>query len=172
MNELKQKFCSQTEFFLKTGTNTAHKALNVIHELQSKRKTGAQGKEPNAADDKAGGAEILTDGDEYQNEKIGLAAEKHELLSSRCTSGRDISTSTRLTESNVCMKCKEAGKLLVCRTTTCPIMVHESCLTSQIDAEGNFLCPFCVCYQAFSRCVEAKKKASLARKELASFIRI
>ncbi|XP_057718967.1 uncharacterized protein LOC130933383 [Arachis stenosperma] len=170
---VKTKVLLRNEVLPENGDNTAHKALNVIHELQSKRKTGAQGNEPNAADDKAGGAVILSDGDEYQNEKLGLAAQKCELLSSRCTSGHDISTSTRLTENNVCMKCKEGGKLLVCRTTTCPIMVHESCLTTcQIDAEGNFLCPFCVYYQAISRCVEAKKKASLARKELASFIRI
>ncbi|MED6206786.1 hypothetical protein PIB30_029980 [Stylosanthes scabra] len=170
---IKTKVPHANEVLPENRDNTAHKVLTVIHESQSKTKIGAQVKEPNASDDKAGGAEISRDSCEDHDEKIGLAAQQQGFLSSHCIFEHDISASTRPIENNLCMKCKEGGELLVCRTTNCPIMVHESCLTTcQIDAEGNFLCPFCVYEQATSRYLEAKEKASLARKELVSFIRI
>ncbi|MED6184211.1 hypothetical protein PIB30_045242 [Stylosanthes scabra] len=170
---IKTKVPHTNEVLPENRDNTAHKVLTVIHESQSKTKIGAQVKEPNASDDKAGGEEISRDSYTDHNEKIGLAAEQQGVLSSHCTFGHDISASTRPIENNLCMKCKEGGELLACRTTNCPTMVHERCLTtSQIDAEGKFLCPFCVYEQAISRYVEAKEKASLARKELVSFIRI
>jgi len=70
------------------------------------------------------------------------------------------------------MKCNQGGQLLACKTTTCPLMVHEDCLgaSAQLDAKGNFFCPFCAYSRTISEYVEAKEKASLARKELAIFI--
>lgn len=162
-----------------TKDDTEQEVLNITDESQSKRKIDFQLKEPNAADDKAVadtvsgcGAEISSDNDGHHDETIDLAAKKHKFLSFYCTFGHDISASSRLTENNLCMKCNEVGELLVCKTTTCPIMVHKSCLSTyaQIDAEGNFFCPFCAYFQAISEYLEAKKKASLARKELAIFI--
>ncbi|XP_061357938.1 uncharacterized protein LOC133302210 isoform X2 [Gastrolobium bilobum] len=117
-------------------------------------------------------AELSSDSDRYHNEKIDLAAKKHEFLSSQCTYVQGFSAMTESTEQNLCMKCNERGQLLVCKTTTCPMMVHKNCLgvSAQLDGKGNFVCPFCVYSDTISEYLEAKEKASLARKELAIFI--
>ncbi|WVY97832.1 hypothetical protein V8G54_029983 [Vigna mungo] len=75
-------------------------------------------------------------------------------------------------EKNLCMKCNKGGQLLACKTTTCPMMVHENCLgaSAQFNAKGDFFCPFCTYSRTISEYIEAKKEASLARKELAIFI--
>ncbi|XP_057424928.1 uncharacterized protein LOC130718359 isoform X2 [Lotus japonicus] len=102
----------------------------------------------------------------------GCAAKKYEYLCSRYTLGRDLPAMTESTEQNLCMKCNEGGKLMVCKTTTCQLMMHKNCLgaSCQLDANGNVFCPFCAYSHTISEYLEAKKKASLARKELAFFI--
>ncbi|RDY07134.1 hypothetical protein CR513_08785, partial [Mucuna pruriens] len=118
------------------------------------------------------GEELSSDSDGYHNEKNYLEAKKHEFLRSHCTVDQDFSAMTESTEQNLCVKCNEGGQLLACKTTTCPLMVHKNCLdaSSDLDAEGNSFCPFCAYSHAISEYLEAKKKASLARKELAIFI--
>jgi uncharacterized Zn finger protein (UPF0148 family) len=50
-------------------------------------------------------------------------------------------------------------------------MMHKNCLgdSAQLDANGNFLCPFCEYSHTISEYLEAKKSASLAKKQLAIF---
>ncbi|KAL3022281.1 hypothetical protein AAZX31_04G004300 [Glycine max] len=135
-------------------------------------------------------AELSSDSDGYHNGKNDLEAKKHEFLCSPCTVDQDFSAMTEsieqnlrtvdqvfssMTESieqNLCMKCHEGGQLLACKTTTCPLMVHKNCLgaSAQLDAKGNFFCPFCAYSHAISEYLESKENASLARKELAIFI--
>ncbi|CAI8602166.1 unnamed protein product [Vicia faba] len=118
------------------------------------------------------GAELSNGSDEYHNEKIDFVAKKDEFLNSQHTFGQDLPAMTESTRQNLCMKCNEAGQLLVCKTTTCSRMVHKNCLgaSAQLDAKGNFFCPFCAYSHTISEYLEAKKIASLARKELAIFI--
>ncbi|XP_027936868.1 uncharacterized protein LOC114191711 isoform X2 [Vigna unguiculata] len=119
------------------------------------------------------GAELSSDSDGYHNEKECLEAKKHEFLHSHCMVDQDFSAMNEPNEKNLCMKCNnQGGQLLICKTTTCPIMVHENCLgaSAQFDANGDFFCPFCAYSRTISEYIEAKKEASLARKELAIFI--
>lgn len=76
-------------------------------------------------------------------------------------------------EQNLCVKCTKDGQLLACSSNSCPLMVHENCLGSpaEYDAKGKFYCPFCAYSRATSEYLEAKKKASLARKELTAFMK-
>lgn len=117
------------------------------------------------------GAVLSSDSDGYHNEKIDLVAKKDEFLSSQYSLGQDLSAMTESTEQNLCVKCNKAGQLLACKTTTCSLMVHNNCLgaSAQLDAKGNFFCPFCAYSHAISEYLEVKKKASLAGKELAIF---
>ncbi|CAJ1967535.1 unnamed protein product [Sphenostylis stenocarpa] len=116
------------------------------------------------------GAELSNDSDECHNEKEYLEAKKHEFLHSHYN--QDFSAMSKPNKQNLCMKCNQGGQLLACKTTTCQLMVHENCLgaPAQLDGKGNFVCPFCAYSHTISEYVEAKKKASLARKELANFI--
>ncbi|XP_022641593.1 uncharacterized protein LOC106772532 isoform X3 [Vigna radiata var. radiata] len=118
------------------------------------------------------GAELSSDSDEYHNEKKCLEAKKHEFLHSHCMVDHDFKAMNEPNEKNLCMKCNQGGQLLACKTTTCPMMVHENCLGAfaQFDAKGDFFCPFCTYSHTISEYIEAKKEASLARKELAIFI--
>ncbi|KAL0421963.1 UNVERIFIED_CONTAM: hypothetical protein Slati_3219200 [Sesamum latifolium] len=70
------------------------------------------------------------------------------------------------------MKCNKGGKLLVCSSNSCPLVIHESCLGSDatFDTKGKFYCPFCAYSRAISKYMEIKKKVSLARKDFATFI--
>ncbi|OIV92333.1 hypothetical protein TanjilG_10543 [Lupinus angustifolius] len=166
-----------------------HKDPNIINESQSKRDIDFQLNEPNAASLNvsqqpvisnkavgdtvdACGAELSSDSDDYHNETIDVAAKKHQFLNSQCTFGHDLSACTEQTGNHFCVMCNQGGKLLVCKTTSCPLMVHKTCLGTSvhIDAESNFFCPFCAYCHAISEYLEAKKNASLARKELSSFI--
>ncbi|XP_017414995.1 uncharacterized protein LOC108326175 isoform X2 [Vigna angularis] len=118
------------------------------------------------------GAELSSDSDEYHNEKKCLEAKKHEFLHSHCTVDQDFSAMNEPNVKNLCMKCNQGGQLLACKTTTCPMMVHENCLgaSAQCITKGDFFCPFCTYSRTISEYIEAKKEASLARKELAIFI--
>ncbi|XP_058765698.1 uncharacterized protein LOC131639213 isoform X2 [Vicia villosa] len=118
------------------------------------------------------GAELSNDSDEHHNEKIDLGAKKDEFVNSQHTFGQDLPAMTESTRQNLCMKCNKTGQLLVCKTTTCSLTVHKNCLgaSAQLDAKGNFFCPFCAYSNTISEYLEAKKIASLARKELAIFI--
>lgn len=101
-----------------------------------------------------------------------LSTKKHAFLSSQCTYYEDSVETIDLTEVNVCVKCNEGGQMLVCSSDACPLVVHESCLGSAaaFDGNGNFYCPFCAYSRAISVYKEAKKKASLARKDLEAFV--
>jgi hypothetical protein len=100
-----------------------------------------------------------SDSDGCHKDHIDISMKKHEFLSSQCT--------------NLCVKCNEGGQLLVCNTSHCPLVVHEICLGSspRFDNNGNFYCRFCAYSLAISEYLEAKKKSSLARKELTKFVR-
>ncbi|XP_052174463.1 uncharacterized protein LOC127789575 isoform X2 [Diospyros lotus] len=117
------------------------------------------------------GEEISSDSDGFQDEKIDIAMKKHTFLSSQCTFSQDSFTPADCSELNLCMKCNNSGKLLVCSASACPIAVHESCLGSvpSFDDCGNFYCPFCAYSRAISEYIESKKKTSLTRKDLSAF---
>ncbi|KAJ0080695.1 hypothetical protein Patl1_10768 [Pistacia atlantica] len=115
--------------------------------------------------------EMSSDNDEYLNERIDVAKRKSHFFSSQCFLGNDFLAASSLTEQNLCVKCNKDGKLLVCNTSNCPSVVHENCLGFPVnfDETGNFYCPFCAYSLAISEYLEAKKKASIARKRLAKF---
>ncbi|CAL5351966.1 unnamed protein product [Camellia sinensis] len=116
--------------------------------------------------------EMSSDSDGYQDEKVDVAMEKRTFLNSQCTFSVDSLATVDCTELTLCMKCNEGGQLLVCSSSTCPLVVHQRCLSSapSFDDSGKFYCPFCAYSQAISKYFEVKKKASLARKDLAAFI--
>ncbi|KAL3533832.1 hypothetical protein ACH5RR_007353 [Cinchona calisaya] len=111
---------------------------------------------------------MTSDSDEYHDERIDIASKKDAFLSSQCTYSQD----SFATQAKYCVKCNKDGQLLVCSSDTCQLVVHESCLSSaaSFDGNGKFYCPFCSYSQAISNYMQAKKKASFARKDLATFI--
>lgn len=165
-----------------TNDGNADKVQHMTNESQPKQKepnvASLNGLQKPIASDKAlvdtvfdCGAELSSDSDVYYNEKIDLTAKKDEFLSSQHAFGQDLPAMTESRGQNLCSKCNEAGQLLVCKTTSCSFMVHKNCLgdSAQLDAKGNFLCPFCKYSHAISEYLEAKKISSSARKELAIF---
>ncbi|KAK7244635.1 hypothetical protein RIF29_39460 [Crotalaria pallida] len=189
-NTVLDKTKDDTEHHILPTTNVDDplKVPHIVKESPSKQKIDSRLNEPNAAslnvsqqpviNDKAVGntvdgcgGELSSDSDDYHNETTDVAAKKHEFFS-QCTFGHGFSANAEQTENNICMKCNQGGKLLVCKTPSCLMMVHKSCLgaTVHIDAESNFFCPFCTYSHAISEYLEAKKIASLARKELVRFI--
>ncbi|WJX15482.1 hypothetical protein P8452_05621 [Trifolium repens] len=116
-------------------------------------------------------AELSSDSDMYHDEEIALAAKKDEFMRTQHAFRQDLPAMTESTEQNLCIKCNEVGQLLVCKTSTCSLMMHKICLgdSAQLDANGNFLCPFCEYSHTISEYLEAKKSASLAKKQLAIF---
>ncbi|GJV41712.1 zinc finger, PHD-type, homeodomain-like, zinc finger, RING/FYVE/PHD-type containing protein [Tanacetum coccineum] len=98
------------------------------------------------------------------DKRTDIAAEKEAFMKSQFTI-------TEWSEIDLCMKCNEGGQLLVCSSDACVIRVHESCLGSSVtlDESDKFFCPFCAYSRAISKCLEAKKKVSLARKDLQAF---
>ncbi|TMX04325.1 hypothetical protein EJD97_009839 [Solanum chilense] len=116
--------------------------------------------------------EFSSDSDGYQNEMTGLSAMRNDFLSSQCAQSQDPLTTENGRVLNLCVKCNEAGQLLICSSNTCPLVVHQSCLGSvpSYDNEGNFYCPFCAYSRAISECLEFKNMSLLARKDLASFV--
>jgi hypothetical protein len=166
-----------------TNGGKADKVQHMTNESQPKQKepnvASLNGLQKPIASDKAlvdtvfdCGAELSSDSDVYYNEKIDLTDKRDEFLSSQHAFGQDLPAMTKPRGQNLCTKCNEAGQLLVCKTTTCTSMVHKNCLgdSAQLDAKGNFLCPFCKYSHAISEYLEAKKISSSARKELAIFI--
>ncbi|XP_030544512.2 uncharacterized protein LOC115751001 isoform X2 [Rhodamnia argentea] len=122
----------------------------------------------------ADGEETSSDSDEYRKEEKDVMMKKHEFLysQSQCPSARNAFATVDWSEQNVCMKCNEGGQLLVCNTSSCPLMVHENCvgLSAMFDDNGMFYCPFCAYSIAISDYHDAKKEASLTRKNLSAFI--
>ncbi|KAK2654426.1 hypothetical protein Ddye_014282 [Dipteronia dyeriana] len=116
--------------------------------------------------------EVSSDNDEYHNERIDVDMKKSHFLSSESSLGNHTLAMADWTEQNLCVKCNKNGQLLICNTSSCLLVVHKYCLgfTVEFDENGNFCCPFCAYSLATSEYLEAKKKASLAKKELAAFI--
>ncbi|XP_022746289.1 uncharacterized protein LOC111296311 [Durio zibethinus] len=109
---------------------------------------------------------------EYEDERFNIALKKSLFLSSLCTPSQDLVRKAGWTEQNICAKCNQNGQVLICSSSGCQLVVHESCLDSaaRFDEKGNFYCPFCAYSVSISKYLEAKDKASLARKELAAFM--
>ncbi|XP_027065399.1 uncharacterized protein [Coffea arabica] len=112
--------------------------------------------------------DMTSDSDDYRDEKMDIALKKDALLSSQCTYSQD----SFATQAKYCVKCNKEGQLLVCSSDTCQLAVHSSCLPSaaHFDGKGKFYCPFCAYSRAISEYMQVKRKASFARKDLASFI--
>lgn len=112
--------------------------------------------------------EAAIDHDNFHDERNDIASKKKAFLASQCSFSED----SLATEPIFCMKCYRGGQLLTCGSSTCPLVVHESCLgtAAKFDGDGIFYCPFCMYFRAISECLEAKKKATLARKDLATFM--
>lgn len=113
---------------------------------------------------------IEPDNDEPHSPNIDLQT-KISFLSSQCAFSED-SLPMADTEINLCMKCNKGGQLLICNASSCPLAFHESCLgcSASFNDQGDFYCPICAYSQAISEYVIAKKKASVARRELSLFI--
>ncbi|XP_059665407.1 uncharacterized protein LOC132311506 isoform X2 [Cornus florida] len=126
-----------------------------------------------AKDDMEHNCEFKTSSDTswHHVDKIDIATMKDNLLSSWSTYSQDSFSMADSTELNLCVKCNKSGQLLACSATTCPLMVHKSCLGSaaSFDDRGNFYCPFCTYSRAMSDYLKLKKEASLKKKELAAF---
>ncbi|CAK9165073.1 unnamed protein product [Ilex paraguariensis] len=116
--------------------------------------------------------EMSSDSDGYHDDRIDIATKKNTFLSSQCTQSQDSLLTGNFSELNLCMKCNEGDCLLACSSDACPLVVHEKCLGSaaSFDGSGKFYCPFCAYSRAISGYLEVKKKASLARKDMAAFI--
>ncbi|KAJ9184758.1 hypothetical protein P3X46_004453 [Hevea brasiliensis] len=155
-----------------TCVRTLHKVS--IHD--AKAAVSLSGFHSDTPVDKLGGMEHVyeedtsSDGDEHHFSKVDVAMEKNRFLSSQCTLNHV--SPTNWTELNLCVKCGKDGQFLVCNAVGCPLVVHKECLGSlpRFDEEGKFYCPFCAYSLAISEYMEAKKRASLARKELSAFI--
>ncbi|XP_047313084.1 zinc finger CCCH domain-containing protein 19-like [Impatiens glandulifera] len=107
------------------------------------------------------------DSDGIDDEKIDIEIEKQRFLKSKGTFSEDTFSATQNTELNLCIKCNRDGQLLICKTRTCTISVHPSCLG--YDAPSPFYCPFCTHSNAISVHLESKKESSLARESLRAF---
>lgn len=118
-------------------------------------------------------ADMSFDNEGY-NDENDIAMKKNAFLSSQCTYSQDSLATTDWRDLNLCTTCKKGGTLLVCSYNSCPLMVHEDCLGSAatFDAVGKFYCPFCAYSRAISEFNKVKDKASMARKDLATFFRM
>ncbi|VFQ86078.1 unnamed protein product [Cuscuta campestris] len=162
--------------------NSNHEKLSLVREIshanETERKShhnllnGGPTNEAKVGVDGFHELELCSDTDEYHEERIDIASKKTMFLSSQCTHSQDSLLTTDLSEINLCMKCNRGGELLVCSSEACPLVVHDGCLGSppSFEKDGKFYCPFCAYCRAISEYMELKKKASLARKDLASFI--
>ncbi|KAK1420737.1 hypothetical protein QVD17_22571 [Tagetes erecta] len=105
------------------------------------------------------------------DEGTDIAAKKEAFLKSQCSISQDSLPSTEWSEIDLCMKCNERGELLACSSDSCQLRFHESCLGSAatLEENGEFFCPFCAYSRAISKYQEAKRNASLARKNLQAF---
>ncbi|XVF66529.1 hypothetical protein PTKIN_Ptkin10aG0043900 [Pterospermum kingtungense] len=112
----------------------------------------------------------------FENEDGGFNAslKKRLLLSLHCRPSQDTVGKTGSREQDLCVKCNQNGQLLVCSSSDCPVVVHESCLVSgaSFDDKGHFYCPFCAYSISILEYLEAKDKTLLAGKNLAEFIEL
>lgn len=110
------------------------------------------------------------DADEY-DQRVDVTLKKNLFLSS-CSQSQDSLETGHWTGQNLCVKCNKDGHVLVCAAKDCPVVVHESCLASTVefDGQGNFYCPFCAYSLAISEYLQAKKETFSARKSLAAFL--
>ncbi|WRX33946.1 hypothetical protein QQP08_026433 [Theobroma cacao] len=110
----------------------------------------------------------------YEDERLDVALKKSLSLSSRCTSSQDPLGAADWIEQNLCFKCTKSGRVLVCSSNDCPIVVHESCFgtPARFDDKGNFRCPYCAYSVSISQYLEAKGKVTLAREELCAFMEL
>ncbi|KAK4436990.1 hypothetical protein Salat_0032900 [Sesamum alatum] len=115
---------------------------------------------------------ISTDSDWYHEELTDIAKKKKAFLSSWCPYGQGSLATIDWRELNVCVKCHKGGKLLVCKSKSCQLVIHESCLGSDayLYKRRKFYCPFCAYSRAISKSVKIKKKVSLTRKAYATII--
>ncbi|KAL1531708.1 hypothetical protein AAHA92_31818 [Salvia divinorum] len=121
------------------------------------------------------GVYISSDDDGYQDEETAISTQKETFLSYHLTCSQNSIATNDGRELHLCMKCHrggESGHLLSCISPSCPIMIHENCLDSDVsfDTRETFYCPFCACSRSISKYLEVKKSAFLARKDLANFI--
>ncbi|KAI7744798.1 hypothetical protein M8C21_006995 [Ambrosia artemisiifolia] len=109
--------------------------------------------------------------DDNDDERTDVNAKKEAFLKSQCTISQDSLTLTEWSEIDRCMKCNESGEFLLCSSDSCQLRFHESCLGSAVTLEenGEFFCPFCAYSRAISKYQEAKRNASLAKKNLQAF---
>ncbi|KAL6509544.1 hypothetical protein OROGR_022854 [Orobanche gracilis] len=116
--------------------------------------------------------DISTDIDGYHDEKTNIDTKKRTFLSSQCTYSQDSLATTDWRGLNLCVKCNLGGKLLGCGSDSCPLVIHQRCLglDELFDMTVEFYCPFCAYSRAISNYMDIKKKAALARKDLATFI--
>lgn len=116
--------------------------------------------------------DISSDNDGYDDERATIDTMKKTFLSSQCTYSENSLARTDLRELNLCRKCNKGGNVLSCTSDSCPTVIHESCLGSDasFDIREPFYCPFCAYSRAISKYEEVKKCASLARKDLTTFI--
>ncbi|KAM5558893.1 hypothetical protein ABKV19_020514 [Rosa sericea] len=121
-------------------------------------------------------SETSNESDGLHDKKIDAAMKKHVFLRSQCTSSHD-SLVTTVTEKNRSRDCNEGGQLLTCKTSNCPVVVHENWLRSSAISfekvsfeKGNFYCPFCSYAFALTDYLEAKKQTSLLKTGLNAFV--
>ncbi|KAK9926330.1 hypothetical protein M0R45_023567 [Rubus argutus] len=96
-----------------------------------------------------------------------VATEKRDFLSSKCSLNRYSHSKER----DHCLMCNGGGQLLICSTSDCPLVYHESCMGSNFISyeKGNFYCPFCAYSLDLTEYLETEKEASRLRKDLHSF---
>ncbi|CAN6577058.1 unnamed protein product [Malus baccata var. baccata] len=103
----------------------------------------------------------------FMTKKIDVVMKKHALLSSQSTSSQYSSETTK----NLCKKPNEGGPL-ICNTGNCPVVVHENWLSSSaiLYKNDNFNCPFCSYTLDLTEYLDSKKRASMLKKDLDTFI--
>ncbi|XP_057791889.1 uncharacterized protein LOC131008837 [Salvia miltiorrhiza] len=116
--------------------------------------------------------DIFSDTDGYHDERTTIDTQKKTFLSSQYICSQNTLATTSGREQHICMKCRRGGDLLSCTSDSCPIVIHENCLGSDVsfDTGEAFCCPFCAYSRAISKYLEVKKLAILARKDFATFI--
>nr|XP_011469852.1 PREDICTED: uncharacterized protein LOC105353056 [Fragaria vesca subsp. vesca] len=109
--------------------------------------------------------------DGFYDKKVDAAMKKHAFLISQCTSSHD-SFETTVTNKNRSLDCNEGGQFLTCKTSNCPVVVHENWLRSSAISyqKGNFYCPFCSYSRALTAYLDAKKKTSQLDTGLNAFV--
>ncbi|KAL8096715.1 uncharacterized protein LOC141692909 [Apium graveolens] len=124
-----------------------------------------------------GGEVKATVKDDYQPESLSddehdeILIRNNAFLNSQHSHSED-SLATLNGTKKLCMVCKIGGQLLVCASGSCQRVVHKKCMdvAATFDAATSFYCPYCAYSQAISEYLECKKKYSLARRALVTFI--